>query len=73
MFLDFAMSIAAVTTIRVSADAIRMSADRLIVSENVIRIWAIAHIICFSPSRSFSKLWETVIVVKGVCFIFCVG
>ena len=39
MLLDIAFHIAAVTTIMASADAIRMSADSLIVFPNAIRMF----------------------------------
>ena len=56
MFMDFIRFCRSLNTIRESADRIRMSADRLIVSENAIRIFAMAHIIeMFSLQIFFKK------------------
>ena len=56
MFMDFMRFCRSVNTIRAAADRIRMSADRLIVSKNAIRIFAMAHIIeMFSLQIFFKK------------------
>ena len=45
LLIDIAFDIAIAITIRASADAIRISVDRLIVFPNAIRIFEINHII----------------------------